>query len=152
MNNIEQLKSAKSAIAKKYVKSSNATALYQTLSTFIPYFVLFTLAVESTSISYWLTAALIVLQVLFLMRVFMMMHDCGHDSLFKTAIYNKIVGFIMGVLCGIPQYVWSKHHAYHHSTNGNWNKYRGPLSVLSVHEFAQLSDKKKILIKNLEIF
>jgi omega-6 fatty acid desaturase (delta-12 desaturase) len=43
----------------------------------------------------------------------------------------------------VPQYVWSKHHDYHHSTNGNWNKYRGPLAVLSVDEYAELNDKQK---------
>jgi omega-6 fatty acid desaturase (delta-12 desaturase) len=53
------------------------------------------------------------------------------------------LGFVFGVLCGVPQYVWSKHHDYHHSTNGNWNKYRGPLAVLSVDEYAELSDEGK---------
>lgn len=148
MNNIDQLKAEKNTIAKKYAKSNNLTALYQTLSTIIPYFLLFYLAIESLSVSWWLSAAFTGLLILFLMRVFMMMHDCGHESLFRQSILNKFVGFVMGVLCGIPQYVWSRHHAYHHSTNGNWNKYRGPLSVLSTDEYAQLSSKKKKSYQN----
>jgi omega-6 fatty acid desaturase (delta-12 desaturase) len=39
----------------------------------------------------------------------------------------------------MPQYVWAQHHNYHHATNGNWSKYRGPLSILSVDEYDALS-------------
>jgi len=67
------------------------------------------------------------------------MHECGHGSLFKNPAYNMGFGFLFGVLTGMPQYVWSKHHAYHHATNGNWTKYRGPLSTLSTEEFSKLS-------------
>jgi len=52
-------------------------------------------------------------------------------------------GFVFGVISGMPQYVWSKHHAYHHATNGNWSKFRGPLDVASVDEFQVLSDKQQ---------
>jgi len=73
----------------------------------------------------------------------MMMHDCGHNSLFRTPALNKIFGFFMGVFCGMPQYVWAQHHNYHHSTNGNWSKYRGPLSALSIDEYSRLSTGKQ---------
>ena len=148
MSDVEQIKKEKSAIVSKYAKSNDLKAIYQILTTVVPYFLLFYIAIESISISYWLTAAYISLLILFLLRVFMMMHDCGHDSLFVKSRTNRLVGFVMGVLCGIPQYVWSKHHAYHHSTNGNWNKYRGPLSVLSSEEYALLSPKKKKSYQN----
>ncbi|MCK5640326.1 MAG: fatty acid desaturase [Gammaproteobacteria bacterium] len=148
VSDVEQIKKEKSAIVSKYAKSNDLKAIYQILTTVVPYFLLFYIAIESISISYWLTAAYISLLILFLLRVFMMMHDCGHDSLFVKSRTNRLVGFVMGVLCGIPQYVWSKHHAYHHSTNGNWNKYRGPLSVLSSEEYALLSPKKKKSYQN----
>lgn len=143
MNATERLKLEKSELIKKYAHRNNGFALYQILSTMIPYFVLFILAIESLSVSYWLSAALITTLILFIMRVFMMMHDAGHGCLFVTPTQNRIAGFIMGVMCGVPEYVWSKHHAYHHATNGNWNKYRGPLAVLSSEEFGQLSEKKQ---------
>jgi omega-6 fatty acid desaturase (delta-12 desaturase) len=67
------------------------------------------------------------------------MHDCGHKSLFKTPLFNTVGGFFTGVIVGMPQYVWAQHHNYHHATNGNWEKYRGPLNILSVKEFSELS-------------
>ena len=143
MNATERLKLEKSDLIKKYAKRNSLFALYQMLSTMIPYFALFYFAIESLSISYWLSGALIFVLILFIMRVFMMMHDAGHGCLFVTPKQNSIAGFIMGVMCGVPEYVWSKHHAYHHATNGNWSKYRGPLAVLSSEEFSELSEKKQ---------
>jgi omega-6 fatty acid desaturase (delta-12 desaturase) len=143
MKPIERLKLEKSALVQKYSKSNNTFATYQVLSTIVPYFALFYVAIVSLSISYWLTAAAIIGLIMITMRVFMMMHDAGHNCLFVTSRQNSIAGFIMGVMCGVPEYVWSKHHAYHHATNGNWNKYRGPLSVLSSDEYSQLSEKKQ---------
>jgi omega-6 fatty acid desaturase (delta-12 desaturase) len=47
-------------------------------------------------------------------------------------------------MSGIPQYVWSKHHAYHHATNGNWDKYRGPLAIKSVAEYEALNAAQQL--------
>lgn len=137
------LKKQKNALIAEYSKRSNLKAFIQTLTTILPYFVLFYLAIESIKISYWLTAGITLLLTLFIIRVFVMLHDCGHNCLYEKPRENKIAGFIFGVLCGVPQYVWSKHHDYHHSTNGNWEKYRGPLAVLSVDQYSELSEKGK---------
>ena len=143
MNDTDVLKQEKTALIAKYAKRNNGTAFMQTLTTIVPFFALFYGAIESIDISLWLTAGICAVMILFVLRIFMMMHDAGHGCLYETPKPNSAVGFIMGVLCGVPQYVWSNHHAYHHATNGNWNKYRGPLSVLSVDEFKKLSNKKQ---------
>jgi len=110
----------------------------------LPYFVLFYLSMISLQSGvYWLAAGSIFLLSLFIVRIFMLMHDCGHKSLFKTQKYNTVGGFFTGVFVGMPQYVWSQHHNYHHSTNGNWEKYRGPLNILSVNEFSKLTSGKQ---------
>ena len=147
MDATEELKKRKKEIIDKYSKKSNGFAFYQILSTIIPYLTLFYLAIISLNISYWLTAIFISLLIMIIMRVFMMMHDAGHGCLFESQAMNQFFGYLMGVCCGVPQYVWSKHHAYHHATNGNWNKYRGPLAILSCEEFSQLSEKKQRLYK-----
>jgi len=67
------------------------------------------------------------------------MHDCGHYSLFRRKWVNRAVGFLFGIVNGLPQYPWSRGHAYHHQHNGNWERYRGPASVLSVDQFDALS-------------
>ena len=143
MSDLTNLKKQKNTLIADYAKRSNFKAFIQTLTTIVPYFVLFFLAIESLKISYWLSAGITLLLTLFIIRVFVMLHDCGHNCLYEKPIENQIAGFIFGVLCGVPQYVWSKHHDYHHSTNGNWEKYRGPLAVLSVDQYAELSEKGK---------
>jgi omega-6 fatty acid desaturase (delta-12 desaturase) len=148
MEPTERLKLEKRDLIKKYASRNNGYAVYQILSTMIPYFALFYLSIISLNISYWLTAASVIALIMIIMRVFMMMHDAGHGCLFVTARQNRIAGFIMGVMCGVPEYVWSKHHAYHHATNGNWNKYRGPLAVLSSQEYSALTEKKQKSYKN----
>jgi omega-6 fatty acid desaturase (delta-12 desaturase) len=71
------------------------------------------------------------------------MHECGHGSLFRTQWLNRAFGFILGVISGMPQYVWSQHHNFHHANNGNWEKYRGLYTTLSVDEYAAMTDAQQ---------
>ena len=50
---------------------------------------------------------------------------------------------MLGVINAIPQYPWSRGHAYHHKTNGDWERDRGPSAVLSTEQFAKLSPSAK---------
>jgi acyl-lipid omega-6 desaturase (Delta-12 desaturase) len=127
-----------------YMKSSNVRATYQILNTVIPYGLLWVLAVKAAAISLWLLPPIMVLITLFSVRCFSLMHDCGHYSLFRSKGANRFAGFMLGVINAIPQYAWSRDHAYHHKTNGNWEQYRGVGDFLSTEEFAQLnaSDQK----------
>jgi len=143
------LKAQKNTLITEYAVRNNVKAFIQTLTTILPYFILFYAAIESLKISYWLSAGLTVILTFFIIRVFVMLHDCGHNCLYVNPRENKVAGFIFGVLCGVPQFVWSKHHDYHHATNGNWNKYRGPLAVLSVDQYGELNEKgRKAYAKN----
>jgi omega-6 fatty acid desaturase (delta-12 desaturase) len=148
MNLIDQIKAETPTILKKYTDRSNTRAIIQNLNTLVPYFVLFYLAMDSlTTSSYWLSAAYMLLLSFFIVRIFMLMHDCGHRSLFRTQLLNTIGGFFTGVFVGMPQFVWSQHHNYHHATNGNWEKYRGALNILSVDEYRNLSSGKQRLYR-----
>lgn len=122
-----------------YMKSNDWWATYQIFNTIVPYGVLWILAVKAASISFWLLPPLVVLITLFSVRCFSLMHDCGHYSLFSSKKVNRLVGFGLGVINAIPQYAWSRDHAYHHKTNGDWERYRSVADFLSIEEFAQLS-------------
>jgi omega-6 fatty acid desaturase (delta-12 desaturase) len=76
---------------------------------------------------------------LFTLRVFALMHECGHGSLFRSPTLNRLFGFLLGVISGMPQYVWSQHHSFHHAHNGNWERYRGPYTTLSIDEYAAMN-------------
>jgi len=121
-----------------YIKTSNLRATYQILNTIVPYVLLWIVAVQAASISLWLLPPIIALLILFSLRCFSLMHDCGHYSLFRSKRANRIVGFLLGVINAIPQYGWSRDHAYHHKTNGDWERYRGVADFLSTEEFSQL--------------
>lgn len=122
-----------------YMMRSDRRATLQILNTVVPYIGLWFLAVKAAAISLWLLPPIVGLMVLFLLRCFSLMHDCGHYSLFRSRRVNRVVGFMLGVINGIPQYAWSKDHVYHHKTNGDWQRYRGIADFLSTEEFAQLS-------------
>ena len=147
MDQIQQdtqaLRNKKNELTNRFADKSYWKATSQTLTTLLPVIALTYAGMQALSVSYLLTASIVVLLTLFLLRAFVMLHDCGHNCLYPSARANSIVGFIFGAVCGVPQYVWSRHHDYHHSTNGDWEKYRGPLTVLSTDEYAQLNDKQK---------
>lgn len=126
-----------------YMKSNDLLATFQILNTLIPYLCLWFLAVKVATISIWFLPPIIILMSLFSVRSFSLMHDCGHYSLFSSKKVNRCVGFLLGVINAIPQYPWSRDHAYHHKTNGDWERYRGVADFLSTEEFAKLSQKDR---------
>jgi acyl-lipid omega-6 desaturase (Delta-12 desaturase) len=126
-------------VLNPYMKSNDLRATWQILNTVGPYLLLWFLAVKAAGISLWLLPPIMVLMTLFSVRCFSLMHDCGHYSLFTSKKVNRVVGFVLGVINAIPQYPWSRGHAYHHKTNGDWERYRGPSGLVSTAEFAQMS-------------
>lgn len=143
MSSIALVKQQKRSIIDQYTKPDNRKGFTQVVTTLVPLAALWWAVVQSTAVSYWLTAGLTLPIIFFLLRVFSLMHDFGHGSVFRTAVLNRVFGFVFGVMSGISQYVWSQHHAYHHATNGNWAKYRGPLAIVTVDEYEAMTDTQR---------
>jgi len=133
------LKSEKCAMIGRYSKSDDLTGLTQLFTTLVPLALLWWAAIRCARVSPWLAVIPMLLMILFTVRVFGLMHECGHGSLFRSCRLNKAAGFILGVVSGMPQFVWAQHHNYHHANNGNWDKYRGPYTTLSVDEYSALT-------------
>src|SRR5690348_15276070 len=133
------IKEQKRAIIHRHAQADNIRGLIQVLSTLAFLAILWWAAVSSVAASRWLPVAAALLISLFSLRVFTLMHECGHGSLFRTHRLNSAFGFLLGVISGMPQYVWSRHHSYHHAHNGDWEKYRGLYTTLSVDEYAAKS-------------
>jgi omega-6 fatty acid desaturase (delta-12 desaturase) len=123
----------------EYSKSEDLKGLAQIFTTLVPFVLLWWAAIRLSSMSLWLAAIPVPLIVLLSVRVFGLMHDCGHGALFRSRWLNRAVGFMLGVMSGMPQYVWAQHHNYHHAHNGDWDKYRGPYATLSVDEYEALT-------------
>ena len=141
------LKQQKCDMISRYAKSDDIKASIQIITTLAPFVILWWAAVRSAGTSPWLTAALMLLISLFTLRAFGLMHECGHGCLFRRRSLNRAVGFLLGVVSGMPQYVWAQHHNYHHAHNGNWDKYRGPYTTLSVDEYAALTGAQQRLYR-----
>lgn len=125
----------------KYLTPSLGRSIWQITNTFVPYVGLWILIVYSLSVSYWLTAFLIVLAAGFLVRLFIIFHDCGHGSYFKSQKANRIVGVFFGILAFTPYDKWHNQHMRHHGTVGNLDK-RGVGDVWTMtREEYQGSDK-----------
>ena len=68
---------------------------------------------------YWASLLLAVLNGLFVVRIFIIFHDCGHGSFFKSKKLNDITGFITGVLTFTPYFHWRWEHSLHHASCGD---------------------------------
>jgi omega-6 fatty acid desaturase (delta-12 desaturase) len=133
------LKRQKCAMIGQYTRSNDVKGLTQVVTTLAPFVLLWWVAIRCADISWWLALVPLPLLILFNVRAFGLMHECGHGSLFRSCWLNRAVGFLLGVVAGMPQYVWSQNHNYHHAHNGNWDRYRGPYTTLSVDEYAALT-------------
>src|SRR5882762_1061307 len=86
------------AIVAKYQEPSFRRALWQMVNTLGPYAALWYLLYRSLAVSWWLTVPLAILAGAFLVRVFIIHHDCGHRSFFKSRRANDSWGFLCGML------------------------------------------------------
>ena len=123
---------------KPYMTSSDWIGAWQLINTLVPYAALWWLALWSLHGAPWLLPPVIAVMVLFLARCFSLMHDCGHYSLFRGRRANRWLGFLLGVVAGIPQLPWSRGHEFHHRHNGNWERYKGPSALVSLQTYDQM--------------
>ncbi|MHB8625380.1 MAG: fatty acid desaturase [Aggregatilineales bacterium] len=106
-------------LVAKYSHSIPSVSIWQIVNSFGPYFALTILAYATIHISFLLTLPISILAGMFLMRVFIIQHDCGHQSFFKSKQANDRLGFVCGILTMTPYAFWRTAHAIHHATSGD---------------------------------
>jgi len=144
----EELKKHWRRAIAPYQKSDTRTSLRQLASSILPYLALWALMVWSLEISYWLTLLLAIPTAGFLMRIFIIFHDCGHGSFFKTTRANAVVGFITGTLVFTPYERWRHDHAIHHATAGNLDRRGvGDVPTWTLKEFQTAPRWKRLLYR-----
>jgi len=107
---------------EKYQKPSLGRSIWQIANSLIPYVGLWVLIIYSLSVSYWIAPFLIILAAGFLVRLFIIFHDCGHGSYFKSQKTNRIIGMFFGILAFTPYDKWHNQHMRHHGSVGNLDK------------------------------
>ena len=134
----------KSAI-REFQRPEIRASIWQIVTSLVPYVVLWWLMYLSLAYSYVLTLALGVVASGFLVRIFIIFHDCGHGSFFKSRRANEIVGFWSGVLTFTPFQQWRHSHAIHHATSGDLDhRGHGDIEMLTVQEYMRLTPFQQI--------
>jgi len=122
-----------------YSRPSVGRSIFQLLNSAIPFVVLWLLMLASLDVSYWLTLLLALPTAGFAVRLFIIQHDCGHGSFFRSKTANTALGSVLGVLTLTPYTYWRKTHAIHHATSGNLDhRGFGDVTTLTVEEYVAL--------------
>ena len=131
-------------IVAEYQKPSTWRASWQIVNSFGPYALLWYLMHLSVAVSWWLTLPLAILAGGFLVRIFIIFHDCGHGSFFKSRLANDIVGFIAGMVTLTPYYHWRWEHSLHHATASDLDRRgTGDVWTMTVQEYLESSRWKR---------
>jgi acyl-lipid omega-6 desaturase (Delta-12 desaturase) len=132
------------ALVAKFQAPSRGRALWQIVNSFGSYIVLWTLMYWSLSISWWLTVPLAMVAGLIVIRIFIIFHDCGHGSYFKSRTANDIVGFIAGMLTFTPYFHWRWEHGLHHGASGDLDRRgTGDIWTMTVQEYLESTRWKR---------
>jgi acyl-lipid omega-6 desaturase (Delta-12 desaturase) len=124
----------------KYKRSNQFKSCWQIINSLLPFGLLWYLMYLSISWSYWLTLVLAVPTAGFLVRLFIIQHDCGHHSFFESRRANDLLGEFFGIFTLTPYYLWRRSHSRHHASSGDLShRGHGDVWVLTVEEYLGLS-------------
>lgn len=122
---------------KVFAKPDNAKAVFQIMNTVLPYLALLALTFASFNRQlYVLTAAFSFVSAFFMVRVFILFHDCTHGSFTDHKKANDILGHVFGILSFTPYASWKKEHTIHHGSVGNLDRRGvGDIWTMTVDEY-----------------
>ncbi len=124
----------------RYRQPSDGRGIVEILITILPLAALWVLMWAMLDLGYWLALPLAMPAAGFLVRLFMIQHDCGHGSFFRHRLANDWTGRVIGVLTLTPYGFWRRAHAMHHANSGNLDRRGlGDIDTLTVDEFRACS-------------
>ncbi|MGB2994260.1 MAG: fatty acid desaturase [Paenisporosarcina sp.] len=128
-----------------FEKSDMSASVKQIINTIPPFFILWYLAYLSLDVSIFLTLALAVVASGFIVRTFIIFHDCTHGSFFKSKKANAILGTLTGILTLFAYEKWKRDHSIHHATSSNLDKRGvGDVWVMTVDEYVAASPGRRL--------
>jgi omega-6 fatty acid desaturase (delta-12 desaturase) len=132
-------------VLDQYSRPDTSKAIWQLVNTVVPCLALWILMFFTLRVSYWLTLGIAVVTAAFLVRTFIIFHDCGHGSFLPSRLANRMVGFFTGVLTLTPHHYWWADHARHHATSGNLDRRGvGDIWMMTVEEYEQSSWRTRL--------
>ncbi len=123
-----------------YKRPSNRRGIFEMAVTILPFIGLWFLAWEAIELGYWpLSFIPSLIAAAFLVRLFMIQHDCGHGSFFSSQKANDWIGRFLGLLTLTPYDAWRENHAIHHASTGHLERRGiGDIATLTVAEYQAL--------------
>jgi omega-6 fatty acid desaturase (delta-12 desaturase) len=132
----------------RYREPDSARGAFELVITAVPFLVIWALIQNALDHGYWLGLLLEVPAAGLLVRLFMIQHDCGHGSFFRSRVANDWVGRAIGVVTLTPYDYWRHNHARHHANSGNLDhRGLGDIDTLTVREFLAQSRWRRILYR-----
>lgn len=137
-------------IINRYASPDTKKAMLQVLDTFLPYAALWggMLWLVMAGYPYWITLLVAIPAALLLVRIFIIFHDCGHRSFFRSRSANRVMGTICGILTFTPFEDWTRAHAIHHGAAGNLDRRGiGDVWTMTVTEYVRAPWWKRALYR-----
>ncbi len=131
---------------KKYAQPNLKKSVFQIINSVLPYFALLILMYMTMryELPYILTLGLGFIASGFVVRIFILFHDCTHQSFFKSKMANAIWGHIFGIMSFTPYFTWQNEHSIHHGTVGNLDRRGiGDIWTMTVNEYENSGKLKR---------
>lgn len=139
------------SLAKAFAQHRTPTlrrSAFELAVTLVPFAAFWTAALLSVQRGWWWGLAFTVPAAVFLVRVFMIQHDCGHGSFFREKAANDWTGRILGVLTMTPYAYWRQTHAIHHATSGHLDRrIAGAIDTFTVEEYRAMSPLRRAMYR-----
>ena len=137
-----------SRVLARYREPRPVRSALELAGTAAPFAGLWVLAWISVHYEFWWGLLLTIPAAMFLLRLFIIQHDCGHGSFFARRRIDDWTGRILGVLTLTPYDYWRQAHAIHHATAGNLDQRgMGDIVTLTVDEYAAASFRERVLYR-----
>ena len=128
-----------------YTRPRVSRSILDLATSVVPYVALFALAYMALDVSYLLVLALAVPAAGFLLRTYILFHDCTHGSFMPTKRGNTWLGVGLGLLVYSTYHAWRHDHAIHHATAGDLDRRgKGDVPVLTVAEYRAMGRRGRI--------
>ena len=123
-------------VLARYREPVVSRSLFEIAVTALPFVLLWIASYQAYLVSFWLSLPVSAVAAFFLVRLFLIQHDCGHMAFFPGKRANDWLGRILGVVTVTPYELWKKNHAEHHGASGNLDRRgTGDLLTLTVREY-----------------
>jgi omega-6 fatty acid desaturase (delta-12 desaturase) len=133
---LDRKKTSWSDAVAEYKRPDPLKSTWQITNTLLPFCALWCLMYLSVAWSYWLTLLLAIPTAGFLVRLFIIQHDCGHHSFFRSRRANDLLGGCCGLLTLTPYHLWRRSHSRHHASSGDLShRGHGDVWTLTVEEY-----------------